>query len=482
MVKIAFLFLAISQGSLEKAWDAFFQGHENVCSVYVHAKLYPRTLIAKRLKAVAQWDFLLQAEKKLLQEALNDATNDRFVFLSESTIPDCSFDEIYAEITQQTEPVFDYFPCKNRLPQRHAVIHWVVLDREQAGLMAAQSAWGYPQQLTLNEHYPSTFPNLLTTLKSNAQHLERKPRAVEVTSTIDEEPQVIEPEKREPDKIDLKRYAPDFDIAMGKYDLYLKPFFEKRLEHAPDFWQRSVTTDPPRVFFNFLKDLYNENKLGKVTPGDTYKIPPVFHQIWIGGKPFPEKYKKWQKTWQNLPGWKYKLWTDKEAEGFPLIHRELYLKEKNIGARADLLRLEILYREGGVYIDTDFECLQPEIFDIFNRSYDFYSGITPLDGHAYLIANGLIATAPGHPILKACIAYRKDIVVPDTPTGIVMKGPGFLTKMIYTYGNQPGYRDILFPPTFFYPLAVYPPKPKGPLSDKQGEFAHLMNSEAGHGK
>ena len=101
----------------------------------------------------------------------------------------------------------------------------------------------------------------------------------------------------------------------------------------------------------------------------------------------------------------------------------MYYSEKNIGARADILRMEILYREGGLYIDTDFECLQPEIFDIFNRCYDFYSGITPLDGQAYLIANGLIASIPGHPILRAYIKERRHLVTPKTCTGIVMKGP-----------------------------------------------------------
>jgi len=70
------------------------------------------------------------------------------------------------------------------------------------------------------------------------------------------------------------------------------------------------------------------------------------------------------------------------------------------GAKSDIARYEILYRIGGLYIDTDFECLKP--FDIFNHCCDFYSGVA-FDENVVLFI-GLIGAAPGHPVLGTCIA------------------------------------------------------------------------------
>ncbi len=487
IAKIAFLFLTITLGQSKKAWRLFFKEQESRCSVYIHDNLpaYQKTLhVGKNgAKVTSKWSSLMQSGTQLLKEALKDASNEKFVFLAETALPSQSFDAIYEDITAQGRPVFDYVPSsKGSNKGARTVVHWVVLDRDHAQLMTQND--GHLKTLLqpyVDKNYPSTFSNLLSVVKQTALTLEKeigleslkKPEVAKLTAH-----EAQQEEKRVPVPFDPVKYSVDFEISMGKYDLYLKPFYEKCLLESLDYWKQSVSMEPPRYFFNFLKTLYEDNKLSKITPDETYRIPPVIHHIWIGEKPFPEKYKSWQKTWQSIPGWRYKLWTDKEVENFPLINKDLYYSEKNIGARADILRMEILYREGGLYVDTDFECLQPELFDIFNRCYDFYAGITPLDGQAYLIANGLIAAKAGHPIIRAYIEERRHLVTPKTCTGVVMKGPGFLTRLVYMHANR-GHRDILFPSSFFYALPIYPPKEKGLLSDKQGHLAHLMDTEEG---
>ena len=58
------------------------------------------------------------------------------------------------------------------------------------------------------------------------------------------------------------------------------------------------------------------------------------------------------------------MWTDVslKEQGFKLKFEKLkYIFDNecsNIGEKADVLRLEILYQFGGVYVDCDFECLQ----------------------------------------------------------------------------------------------------------------------------
>ena len=83
-----------------------------------------------------------------------------------------------------------------------------------------------------------------------------------------------------------------------------------------------------------LRDTYTNNKLALVinslSANNTTRIPRVFHQIWVGPRPLPEKYKRWQKTWQSIPGWTYKLWTDVDVVQFPLINQKAYYEREKL--------------------------------------------------------------------------------------------------------------------------------------------------------
>ena len=168
----------------------------------------------------------------------------------------------------------------------------------------------------------------------------------------------------------------------------------------------------------------------------------IFHQIWIGPKPFPKKNKQWQKTWQSVPGWKYKLWTNADLKEFRLTNKKLFYKEKNVGARADIFRIQTSDCFGGVYIDTDFELLDPDFFNFLNYAYDFYAGLTPVDSFnkwgLFLVANGIMGAIPGHPILKA---YIDNLTKIDVEEKIVVRGPGLLSKMILMHANKGAIRN-----------------------------------------
>lgn len=185
--------------------------------------------------------------------------------------------------------------------------------------------------------------------------------------------------------------------------------------------------------------------------------PKVVHQIWLGS-PFPQKYKRWQKSWRSMAGWEYKLWTEKEIDELQLINQDLYDQAINYGQKSDIARIEILERFGGLYVDTDFECIKPELFSRFNHMYDFYCGIEPLDlQRSWLsISNALIASRPHHPLLKAFIAkVGKRITRTSSVDKIIFEtGPAFFTELFSKFSNR-GFIDIALPPTFFYPLGAH---------------------------
>lgn len=203
--------------------------------------------------------------------------------------------------------------------------------------------------------------------------------------------------------------------------------------------------------WKLVKHLY-EKQLSK-KPFSSPKIPKIIHQIWIGG-PLPDKYLSLQKSWQDKnPDWEYRLWTDADLPSFPFTNRSRFEKAVNVGEKADILRYEVLNQFGGLYVDTDFECLAP--FDPLHQVCDFYVGLEAAltnDCEA-AIGNALIGSVPNHPIIQYClkrIAQKQPGRNGDEVQDI--SGPGCLKRAFFKCCKKGSYRNIAFPYTFFYPI------------------------------
>lgn len=171
-------------------------------------------------------------------------------------------------------------------------------------------------------------------------------------------------------------------------------------------------------------------------------IPKKFHQIWLGPNPLPKEFEKYQKTWKKFhPGWEFLFWTE---ENLPedLDRIEIYEKLRSPVERSDLLRLEVVNKLGGIYIDTDFECIrsvEPLIADI-----DFFL--------AYLnenrTNNAIIGSVPGHPFLERAIknATPRDFFGYDKAAA----GPFYIDALIKEYPELKKFESYLF-----YPVTPY---------------------------
>ncbi len=147
-----------------------------------------------------------------------------------------------------------------------------------------------------------------------------------------------------------------FETSLGCMDTYMEKFYGKlliKLNRPFSKWGRHLKPHSAHTALSLFKSLYTKHETTVKNMTGIPKIPKIIHQIWIGPLPRPEKYKRWQTTWQTLPGWSYKLWTDEDVADLQLTNSDIYYKEKNYGARADILRIEILNQIGGVYVDMD---------------------------------------------------------------------------------------------------------------------------------
>lgn len=89
-------------------------------------------------------------------------------------------------------------------------------------------------------------------------------------------------------------------------------------------------------------------------------IPKVIHYIWLGGNPTPKIFDKCLKSWQKYcPDYQIKKWDESNID----VNKYNFTKDtynaKKYSFVSDVFRTEILYNEGGIYLDVDVELLKP---------------------------------------------------------------------------------------------------------------------------
>lgn len=204
-----------------------------------------------------------------------------------------------------------------------------------------------------------------------------------------------------------------------------------------------------KKLYELGKTLYEQHNPSVILSQKKPVIPHIIHQIWIGG-PVPQAFESYMNSWKRMnPDWEYRLWTDENIhELFPLYNQCFYDQTESMGVKSDLLKWEIIYRFGGIYVDVDFECLHS--FDFLNFRYDFYTAYQPLDAFFVQLGAALYAASPGHPILKHCIETIKD---DWHEKGAPKKsGPVHFSKSFMAMAGKDGFCDIAFPAFYFYPL------------------------------
>lgn len=269
----------------------------------------------------------------------------------------------------------------------------------------------------------------------------------------------------------------DFDISMGKGTR----LHDKCLRATKGDFTNATFPRPTADLYNFFKELYNKNNLSSVQPAESPKIPSIIHMVWIGGK-FPAEFHAYRESWISThPEWTHIFWTDNpinynfgtfisdithlkedllagkyagktiviDPRRLSLHNQTYYNQATNMGEKSDILKYELVYKFGGVYIDIDFQAIKR--LDLLHRCYDFYVGIQPLNCSLALGA-ALFGGYPGNPILKRCIETIKD---DRHYEGIVFRtGPIHFTKSFWAEAQKTDDIVIAFPATYFYPMRL----------------------------
>lgn len=233
------------------------------------------------------------------------------------------------------------------------------------------------------------------------------------------------------------------------------------------------------LYLRDFENVYEARKHFQVTEQrERGKIPYFIHIIWLGPKPFPidsiENIRHWQKF---HPNWTFFFWTDRErvlplphmrmrllsGKDFPHLYRE-FLESTNYAEKSDILRYEILYRYGGIYIDHDADCMRP--FNTLVREYDFFAALEvphdPIDNLSLTLGIGVIGATSDHPLIKETIDLIKSRWAPITAE-FISNDPHSLAERVTFRTYLPltlavlshiasfPERDIILPAKYFYP-------------------------------
>jgi mannosyltransferase OCH1-like enzyme len=193
------------------------------------------------------------------------------------------------------------------------------------------------------------------------------------------------------------------------------------------------------------------------------QIPKKLHLIWVGdAHKLPEKcINSWR---DNHPQWEFKLWTDKDLRQRKWInqsHLQSFVNKGHWSAVADLMRYEILFREGGVYADADSFSLRPlDHWLLENEMFACWEN-TLAEGRARLVSNAFLGSVAGNPFLGFLIdtiQKRKELFERWSwgrmryvrMSAWKSVGPYRLTRCIYDYDGGRGYHNISILPSHMF--------------------------------
>ncbi len=218
------------------------------------------------------------------------------------------------------------------------------------------------------------------------------------------------------------------------------------------------------------------------------KIPKIIHLIWIGPNSFPEKSKVNVSLWiEKHPDYTVKFWTDRKRNNMPKglstvfiksdyfsYFLDEYIESENYAEKADLLRYEILLKEGGIYVDHDV--IPYQSIEKVSKNIDFFCGLEPphlpVGESSITVCNNLIGSCPNHIILEKTISRIKrdwnsiGITYQGKPKEYVNKRVFLRTFLPFSdiatdYVHTEGFSNLILPPCFF-----------NDIGGKKGLFAH----------
>lgn len=159
-------------------------------------------------------------------------------------------------------------------------------------------------------------------------------------------------------------------------------------------------------------------------------IPKVIHYCWFGGGQVPDKYKYWMESWKKFcPDYEIIEWNEQNYD----VTKNLYMRQayenRKWGFVPDYARMDIIYRYGGIYLDTDVELVQGFDDLLYQR------GFLGFECPDYVNLGQGFGAVKGLPIFKEMMSVydNMDFINADGSLNMVAS-PYWQTKVLEQHG------------------------------------------------
>ncbi|MFC6207745.1 glycosyltransferase family 32 protein [Levilactobacillus tongjiangensis] len=183
-------------------------------------------------------------------------------------------------------------------------------------------------------------------------------------------------------------------------------------------------------------------------------IPKVIHYCWFGGQPLPDSVTRCLASWRRVcPDYQVKRWDESNWDVTQMPYVRQAYAQKKFAFVADVARLDVIARHGGIYLDTDVELLEP--LDAF-LTYDAFFGMEEPGRVNTGVGFGAISKHAMVEDLLAQYQQRKFMCRnrPDLTTCVTIAAPLFKEWGVQR-NQQIQYlqdkRVVILPPTYFCP-------------------------------
>jgi hypothetical protein len=203
-------------------------------------------------------------------------------------------------------------------------------------------------------------------------------------------------------------------------------------------------------------------------------IPKIIHYFWIGGKPIPPADQLCIDSWKrHMPDYDIIQWDESNYD----FNKVPYMKEaygaKKWGFVPDYARLDILYKYGGLYFDTDVEIIRS--FDDMLHQKAF-SGFEKDHQKLQINIGSGAGTEQGNMMFKA---MRDDYIgrhFVDSHDGYnTVPSPVIQTGFLQKYGLK--LNDSM---QVLNDITIYPCEYFSPLNMTTGEINKTINTHSIH--
>jgi len=253
----------------------------------------------------------------------------------------------------------------------------------------------------------------------------------------------------------------EYKFPEMNHPIFMVNPLSQELKYQEQKYGVSADTSNESSGFIFLRDRllsFNKESCRRM------KIPRIIHQIYEDPEGPAPNLLELGSTWKEKhPNWEYRFWSRQMINDFLETtcsdFLDYYHSYPFNVQRWDAIRYLILYHIGGLYVDFDYNCLEP--LDVLLNGQTCCMGMEPtVNARFYhkplIVGNALMASIPKHPYMAAIIEdmkskFSKNYEMGNSIQVMETTGPFMVTRV---YEQLKKKKDItLLPDSLVAPLS-----------------------------